>query len=57
MSFLDEITSVVDNRNSIHLINANSHTALFHLPLNNIVTNKPKQHKNHHKTFKGQKNG
>jgi len=53
MSFLDEITSVVDNRNSIHLINANSHTALFHLPLNNIVTNKPKQHKNHHKTFKG----
>lgn len=57
MSFLDEITSVVDNHSSIHLISASSHTVLFHLPLNDIVINKPEQHKNQHETFNGLKIG
>lgn len=57
MSLLDEITSVVDNRSSIHLINASSHTVLFHLPLNDIVINKPQQHKNQHETLNGLKTG
>lgn len=57
MLFLDEITSAVDNCSSIHLINASSHTILFHLPLNDIVINKPEQHEHQHKTFNGLKTG
>lgn len=44
MSFLDEITTALDNHSNVHAINASSHMALLLLPSDTVI-NKAGQQK------------